>query len=72
MSEADSGLKEHGQEVGGMKDSPKRTIDPANKAGAKKSRKQTAAWNPSEEQIRKITRMVAEMNREALQELARH
>lgn len=55
-----------------MKDSSKQVINPANKAVAKKSRKQTAVWNPSEEQIRKITRMVIEMNRETLQELARH
>ena len=56
-----------------MKDSSKRVIDPASPGTpAKRPRKRTAPLKPSEEQIRKITRMVVEMNRETLEELARH
>lgn len=56
-----------------MKDSSKQVIGPAPRgATAKRPRKRTDAWNPSREQVRKITRMVIEMNRETLQELARH
>ena len=56
-----------------MKDSSKQVIDPAPRgASAKRPRKRTAPLKPSGEQIRKITRMVVEMNRETLEELARH
>ena len=55
-----------------MKDSSRQNAKPTKGTKVTRSRKQAVVRKPSEEQIRKITRTVVEMNRETLLELERH
>ena len=55
-----------------MKNPSRRNTNLANSGGAKRQARKPSGWKPSEKQIREVTRIVVEVNREALQELEHH